>query len=155
MSDGQSAPHPLWAALYFTLCWSTVDFSTCDSLSLLTIDVYMQPLTVTKCTCCKCANISQLNTCTPDSTKTVIHNQRYCDLRSLVRKYIFDHNFKLIFWFQREWSTRRWQVLTLGFLNEILINGRYRADNSLLKLEVLFRILSLITKLLFISLAGS
>ena len=80
MSDGQSAPHPLWAALYFTLCWSTVDFSTYDSLSLLTIDVYMQPLTVTKCTCCKCANISQLNTCTPDSTKTVIHNQRYCDL---------------------------------------------------------------------------
>ena len=119
------------------------------------IDVYTQPLIVTKCTCCKCANISQLNTCTPDSTKTVIHNQRYCDLRSLVRKYIFDHNFKLIFWFQREWSTRRWQVLTLGFLNEILINGRHRADNSLLKLEVLFRILSLITKLLFISLAGS
>merc|ERR1719150_150577 len=27
------------------------------------------------------------------------------------------------------------QVLTLGFLNEILINGRHRADNSLLKLE--------------------
>ena len=46
-------------------------------------------------------------------------------------------------------------MLTLGFLNEILINGKHRADSSLLKLEVLFRVLSFITKLSFISLAGS
>ena len=46
-------------------------------------------------------------------------------------------------------------MLTLGFLSEILINGRHRADNSLQKSEVLFKILSSITKLSFLSLVSS